>query len=56
MSMPNMSMPNLPGTPDSMLTTAELREEKRLGLERYLNILLETCRENHDVVSHNTMP
>ena len=47
------SLKGLPGTPDSMLTTEELREEKRQGLERYLNSLLETSlyRENSDVVS-----
>ena len=35
-----------------MLTTVELREEKRLALERYLNCLLEhnLYRENSDVV------
>lgn len=47
------SLPSLPGTVDSMLTTGEMREEKRAALERYLNKLLNTnfYREHIDVVS-----
>ena len=47
------SLPSLPGTVDSMLTTGEMREEKRAALERYLNKLLNTnfYREHSDVVS-----
>ena len=50
------ALPRLPGTPDSMLTTGEMREEKRADLERYLNNLLNTnfYREHTDVVSLST--
>ena len=47
------ALASLPGTPDSMLTTGEMREEKRAALERYLNSLLNNnfYREHSDVVS-----
>ena len=50
------ALPRLPGTPDSMLTTGEMREGKRADLERYLNNLLNTnfYREHTDVVSLST--
>ena len=45
-------LPRFPGKPDTMMTSAELLEERRVALEEYLNTILESdvYRENPEMV------
>ena len=46
-------LPRFPGKPDTMMTSAELLEERRIALEEYLNTILESdvYRENPEMVN-----
>ena len=46
-------LPRFPGKPDTMMTSAELLEERRVALEEYLNTILESdvYRENPEMVN-----
>ena len=35
-------LPRFPGKPDTMMTSAELLEERRVALQEYLNTILES--------------
>ena len=45
-------LPRFPGKPDTMMTSPELLEERRVALELYLNTILEcdVYRENPEMV------
>ena len=45
-------LPRFPGKPDTMMTSSELLEERRVALEEYLNTILESdvYRENPEMV------